>query len=80
MRMAKDIALGMNWLHQNKPPIIHRDLKPANLLVRFIRSLLCFNIYNSYQMENKNFLIFLLLESIDQTLFKGRRKLARQSE
>jgi serine/threonine protein kinase len=33
MRMAKDIALGMNWLHQNKPPIIHRDLKPANLLV-----------------------------------------------
>jgi serine/threonine protein kinase len=33
MRMAKDIALGMNWLHQNKPPIIHRDLKPSNLLV-----------------------------------------------
>eukprot|EP01120_Amphizonella_sp_Union-15-10_P012203 TRINITY_DN5378_c0_g4_i2.p1 TRINITY_DN5378_c0_g4~~TRINITY_DN5378_c0_g4_i2.p1 ORF type:complete len:106 (-),score=23.88 TRINITY_DN5378_c0_g4_i2:24-296(-) len=30
--MAKDAALGMNWLHGiNK--IVHRDLKPANLLV-----------------------------------------------
>lgn len=29
--MAKDIALGLNWLHANK--IIHRDLKPSNLLV-----------------------------------------------
>ena len=34
LRWAKDIAEGMNWLHQSKPPIIHKDLKPANILVR----------------------------------------------
>jgi serine/threonine protein kinase len=33
MKMAKDITLGLNWLHSNKPPIIHRDLNPSNLLV-----------------------------------------------
>mmetsp|Transcript_51753 Transcript_51753/g.129911 ORF Transcript_51753/g.129911 Transcript_51753/m.129911 type:complete len:515 (-) Transcript_51753:971-2515(-) len=33
MRMAKDIALGMNWLHRSQPQIIHRDLKPSNLLI-----------------------------------------------
>lgn len=33
LRMGKDVAMGMNWLHLSKPPIIHRDLKPNNLLV-----------------------------------------------
>jgi len=33
MKMAKDAALGMNWLHQSKPIFIHRDLKTQNLLV-----------------------------------------------
>jgi serine/threonine protein kinase len=33
MKMAKDITLGLNWLHSNKPAIIHRDLNPSNLLV-----------------------------------------------
>jgi serine/threonine protein kinase len=33
MRMLKEMAQGMNWLHESKPQIIHRDLKPANLLV-----------------------------------------------
>lgn len=33
VKMLKDIALGMNWLHCSKPPIIHRDLKPTNVLV-----------------------------------------------
>eukprot|EP01119_Soliformovum_irregulare_P015226 TRINITY_DN4258_c0_g1_i1.p1 TRINITY_DN4258_c0_g1~~TRINITY_DN4258_c0_g1_i1.p1 ORF type:complete len:650 (+),score=190.66 TRINITY_DN4258_c0_g1_i1:37-1986(+) len=32
MKMAKDAALGMNWLH-GITHLIHRDLKPANLLV-----------------------------------------------
>ncbi|KAL6080477.1 copper transport protein ctr1 [Balamuthia mandrillaris] len=32
MKMAKDAALGMNWLHRSNPPIVHRDLKSANLL------------------------------------------------
>lgn len=30
---AQQLARGMNYLHQCKPPIIHRDLKPANLLI-----------------------------------------------
>ena len=33
MKMAKQAALGMNWLHCSKPPFIHRDLKTSNLLV-----------------------------------------------
>mmetsp|Transcript_4789 Transcript_4789/g.6690 ORF Transcript_4789/g.6690 Transcript_4789/m.6690 type:complete len:664 (+) Transcript_4789:78-2069(+) len=32
LKLAKDAALGMNWLH-GILNIIHRDLKPANLLV-----------------------------------------------
>jgi len=33
MLIAKQAALGMNWLHCSVPPFIHRDLKSANLLV-----------------------------------------------
>jgi hypothetical protein len=33
MKMAKDAALGMNWLHCSNPMFIHRDLKSSNLLV-----------------------------------------------
>jgi serine/threonine protein kinase len=33
MKMAKDAALGMAWLHGSKPTFIHRDLKTANLLI-----------------------------------------------
>jgi ankyrin repeat protein len=33
LRIAKDTARGMNFLHQMKPPLIHRDLKPANLML-----------------------------------------------
>eukprot|EP01123_Difflugia_compressa_P012167 TRINITY_DN510_c1_g1_i1.p1 TRINITY_DN510_c1_g1~~TRINITY_DN510_c1_g1_i1.p1 ORF type:complete len:538 (+),score=64.49 TRINITY_DN510_c1_g1_i1:207-1616(+) len=32
-QFAIDIARGMAWLHQRKPPIIHFDLKPVNILV-----------------------------------------------
>ena len=35
IQYAMNIAQGMNYLHNCKPPIIHRDLKPANLLVDF---------------------------------------------
>jgi len=31
--IAKDVALGMNWLHLAKPQIIHRDLKLTNVLL-----------------------------------------------
>lgn len=33
MKMCKDIALGMNWLHKIEPAVVHRDLKTPNLLV-----------------------------------------------
>eukprot|EP01103_Thecamoeba_quadrilineata_P019190 TRINITY_DN7669_c0_g1_i1.p1 TRINITY_DN7669_c0_g1~~TRINITY_DN7669_c0_g1_i1.p1 ORF type:complete len:518 (+),score=108.01 TRINITY_DN7669_c0_g1_i1:27-1580(+) len=33
MAMARDAALGMNWLHLSDPQVIHRDLKPSNLLL-----------------------------------------------
>eukprot|EP01128_Nolandella_sp_AFSM9_P010772 TRINITY_DN7496_c0_g1_i1.p1 TRINITY_DN7496_c0_g1~~TRINITY_DN7496_c0_g1_i1.p1 ORF type:complete len:493 (-),score=71.45 TRINITY_DN7496_c0_g1_i1:286-1764(-) len=33
MQMARDAALGMNWLHCSRPVFIHRDLKSSNLLI-----------------------------------------------
>ncbi|KAI7741589.1 hypothetical protein M8C21_019866 [Ambrosia artemisiifolia] len=33
MRMALDVAKGMNYLHASNPIIVHRDLKTPNLLV-----------------------------------------------
>ncbi|XP_044464097.1 serine/threonine-protein kinase EDR1-like isoform X3 [Mangifera indica] len=33
MRMALDVAKGMNYLHTSHPTIVHRDLKSSNLLV-----------------------------------------------
>ncbi|KAI4370996.1 hypothetical protein MLD38_019277 [Melastoma candidum] len=32
VKLALDIARGMNYLHENRPPIIHRDLEPSNIL------------------------------------------------
>ncbi|KAJ8298435.1 hypothetical protein KUTeg_024966 [Tegillarca granosa] len=32
-RVAHDIALGMNYLHQHKPAVLHLDLKSMNVLI-----------------------------------------------
>jgi len=37
--IAKDIALGVNFLHGSTPSIVHYDLKPANILVTIISAL-----------------------------------------
>jgi len=33
VQFARDIARGMNYLHQNKPQILHRDMKSFNILI-----------------------------------------------
>ncbi|KAH7438945.1 hypothetical protein KP509_04G038100 [Ceratopteris richardii] len=33
IKMALDVARGMNYLHRLNPPIVHRDLKSPNILV-----------------------------------------------
>jgi len=33
LKIARDVACGMNYLHTCDPPIIHRDLKSLNLLL-----------------------------------------------
>lgn len=33
LKIARDAALGMCWLHQSNPVFIHRDLKSSNLLL-----------------------------------------------
>lgn len=33
LRMALQVSLGMNFLHQLTPPILHLDLKPSNVLL-----------------------------------------------
>ena len=36
LEFAVDIAKGVNWLHESKPPLVHHNLKPENVLVYFI--------------------------------------------
>jgi serine/threonine protein kinase len=33
LKILKDVAMAMNWLHSSDPSVIHRDLKPANVLL-----------------------------------------------
>lgn len=32
-QIGRDIALGMNYLHQHKPSVLHLDLKSMNVLL-----------------------------------------------
>ena len=32
-RVAKDVALGLHYLHTRKVPVLHRDLKSPNILL-----------------------------------------------
>jgi serine/threonine protein kinase len=34
LKLAKDIAKGIAFLHSTSPPVMHRDLKSLNILVR----------------------------------------------
>ena len=36
LRLAKDIATGMTYLHSCKPPILHNDLKTCEQCDKFI--------------------------------------------
>eukprot|EP01117_Protostelium_nocturnum_P007334 TRINITY_DN2624_c0_g1_i1.p1 TRINITY_DN2624_c0_g1~~TRINITY_DN2624_c0_g1_i1.p1 ORF type:complete len:1555 (-),score=571.21 TRINITY_DN2624_c0_g1_i1:63-4487(-) len=55
LRMALDIASGMNYLHSYKPIIIHRDLKTGNILVdKDLNLKICdFGVAKFMQKENK---------------------------
>ena len=33
LKMLRDVALGVNWMHCSDPMMLHLDLKPANLLI-----------------------------------------------
>jgi len=56
LRLAEDTALGINWLHKQRPQIIHRDLKTANILVnRNLVGKLCdFGISQVFEGLDKN--------------------------
>eukprot|EP01129_Flabellula_baltica_P007123 TRINITY_DN2737_c0_g1_i2.p1 TRINITY_DN2737_c0_g1~~TRINITY_DN2737_c0_g1_i2.p1 ORF type:complete len:437 (-),score=100.28 TRINITY_DN2737_c0_g1_i2:69-1379(-) len=42
IKISKDIANGLTWLHLSNPPIIHRDIKPNNILIdENMRAKLC---------------------------------------
>ena len=32
--ILRDVATGLNYLHQRDPPIVHRDLTPSNILLK----------------------------------------------
>ena len=40
LRIAFEVAKGMDYLHSRDPPVLHRDLKSLNILVRLLSLLL----------------------------------------
>lgn len=36
MKIAMDIAQGLNYMHTHDPAVIHQDIKPENIMVRII--------------------------------------------
>jgi serine/threonine protein kinase len=59
MRMAEQVASGLNWLHCQSPPLLHLDIKPANLLVHFFISILRFEFRSAFLLRAVIFLHLL---------------------
>lgn len=45
MKIAKGIAMGLEYLHTMETPVIHRDIKSANILIDHVSSSLQFHSF-----------------------------------
>ena len=55
IRMAKEICMGMNYLHSLENPIIHGDLKSLNILVRLYLTKLIYQLDKDLNIKITDF-------------------------